>query len=577
MFKSSYQRSLFRNFLLAGALPLLICVVLILSIFHISSEANTSRTGEARIASISRTVSSFTDQSETALNRIASDPLIIQAIENNLPASTEIYHALYSALNEIPSSPDITVYDSGGTLLYTTGDGKPGETLPSDWGLLFSARDKDRTVYRRTSEHDPVQRSCMEIACPVKYSGAVLGYAVIEVSDGCLAELLADLSGETDYMLLDPLWNEVHASPFLKEISAASLLRDSILHPGRTDTALDDYRLFVSRDDNSGFVSVLFMDRPISDHTARILYAVASLSILLCLFLCLLFSVRLSKQVSMPVRSLNEAMEQVEQGNLDVKLDGSGTDELSLLSARFSHMTGQLKSNISNSIKQQQELGETKMRMMQAQLNPHFLYNTLDTMKWLAKIHHVPEISTISANLADILRSSISADEFVPLRDELRMLERYVEIQKIRFPDKFEYRTQIAEDTLDLYIPKLMLQPLVENAIIHGFEDGSSGEITVSSRLDDSRLIIEVRDTGCGIPDEMKQSFISARSSTDEYSRNHLGLHNVDAILRLNYGQACGLQISDADPGTCIRAQLPLESVKKKTGRERQNEKDSSS
>ena len=99
-------------------------------------------------------------------------------------------------------------------------------------------------------------------------------------------------------------------------------------------------------------------------------------------------------------------------------------------------MTGQLKSNISNSIRQQQELGETKMRMMQAQLNPHFLYNTLDTMKWLAKIHHVPEISTISANLADILRSSISADEFVPLRDELKMLERYVEIQKIRFPDK---------------------------------------------------------------------------------------------------------------------------------------------
>ncbi len=565
MFKSSYQRSLFRNFLLAGALPLLICVVLILSIFRVSSEANTARTGEARISSMARAVSSFTSQSETALNRIASDPDIISAIGKHLPASTDIYHALYSALNDIPSSPEVTIYDSGGTLLYTTGSGKPGETLPFDWGLLFSARDKDRVVYRRTSEYDPEQRSCMQIACPVKYSGSVLGYAVIEVSDGCLAGLLADLSGETDYMLLDPLWNEVHASPFLKEVSAAALLRESVLRSGSPDTLLDDYRLFISRDENSGFVSVLFMDRPLSEHTARILYAVALFSILMCLFLCLLFSVRLSNQVSMPVRSLNEAMEQVEQGNLDVKLDEAGTDELSLLSARFSHMTGQLKSNISNSIRQQQELGETKIRMMQAQLNPHFLYNTLDTMKWLAKIHHVPEISTISANLADILRSSISADEFVPLREELKMLERYVEIQEIRFPDKFEYRTQIAEETLDFYIPKLMLQPLVENAIIHGFEDGSSGEITVSSRLDGDRLVIEVRDTGCGIPDDVRQAFLAARNGTGEYSRGHLGLHNVDAILRLNYGEANGLQISDADPGTCIRAELPIDRVKKNT------------
>ena len=568
MFKSSYQRSLFRNFLLAGALPLFICVILILSIFRVSSEANTTRTGEAKICSMARAMSSFTSHSETALNRVASDPQIISALEQHSPASTELYHALYSALNDIPSSPDITIYDSSGILLYTTGDGKPGETLPVNWGLLFSARDKDKVVYRRTSPYDLEQRNSMEIACPVEYGGSTLGYAVIEVSDDCLSGLLADLTGETDYLLLDPVWNEVHASPFLREVSAADLLRDSVLRPGSSDDFLDDYHLFVSRDENSGLISVLFMDRPLSDHTVRILYAVALFSILLCLFLCLMYSVRLSNQVSKPVRALNKAMEQVEQGNLDVELEGTGTDELSLLSAHFSHMTEELKSNISSSIRQEQELGETKMRMMQAQLNPHFLYNTLDTMKWLAKIHHVPEISTISANLADILRSSISADEFVPLRDELKILERYVEIQKIRFPDKFEYRTETSEDTLDLYIPKLMLQPLVENAIIHGFEDGSSGEITVFSKLDGDRLVIEVRDTGCGIPDEMKQAFIAARSNSGEHSRGHLGLHNVDAILRLNYGEAHGLQILDSDPGTCIRAELPLDRVIRKNSRE---------
>lgn len=562
MFKSSYQRSLFRNFLLAGALPLLICVILILTIFRISSEANADKTGNARIGSMSRAVASFTSGSETALKRIASDPLILSSLEQLSPASPDIYHSLYGALNDIPSSPDITVYSSAGALLYTTGDGKPGEKLPTGWGLLGKAESDDRIVYRRTSPYDAVQRSCMEIACPLKLGGTVLGYAVIEVSDECLSGLLADLNGETDYMLLDPQWNEVHASPFLQEISAAGKLRSSLLHTGSSDELTDDYRLFISRDENSGFYSVLCIGRPLNDRTIQILYIVALLSIFLCLFLCLLLSVRLSNQASKPVRSLNEAMKQVEQGNLDVRLEETGTDELSLLSSRFSHMTEQLKSNISNSIRQQQELGETKMRMMQAQLNPHFLYNTLDTMKWLAKIHHVPEISTISSDLADILRSSISADEFVPLRDELTLLERYVEIQKIRFPDKFEYRTQTDDDTLDLTIPKLMLQPLVENAIIHGFEDGSKGEITVSSKTDNGMLVIEVRDTGCGIPDEIREAFRSDGDSSVERGRSHLGLHNVDAILRLNYGEEHGLQILDSDPGTCIRAELPLEKVR---------------
>ncbi len=563
MFKSSYQRSLFQTFLLAGAVPLLICVVLILSVFRVSADANTERSGSMRIASVARAFSAFTGRSEAALNRVSTDPLIIAALENHAPASTELYHVLYQALNDIPSSPQFTIYDADGTLLYTTGEGKPGETLPVNWGLLCSARDRDGVVSRRTSPYDAQQRNCMEMASPVRSGGRVTGYAVIEISDACLTGLLEDISGESEYMLLDPLWNDVHASPFLREKTTASRLREAVLHPGAPDTLADDYRLFLTEDETTGFILVLCMERPLNSTAVRMLYAVALFSMLLCLFLCFLFSVQLSKRVARPVRSLNEAMAQVEQGNLDVQLKEAGTDELSLLSARFSHMTGELRSNIRNSIRQQRELGETRMRMMQAQLNPHFLYNTLDTMKWLAKIHHVPEISTISANLADILRSSISADDFVSLQEELTLLERYVEIQKIRFPDKFEYNTQIQEETRDLLIPKLMLQPLVENAIIHGFEDGSSGKITVSSRLENSLLILEVRDTGCGIPDVQKTELLEGRADAGRKNRGHLGLHNVDAILRLNYGEEHGLQILDADPGTCIRAELPLDGLKK--------------
>ena len=219
-------------------------------------------------------------------------------------------------------------------------------------------------------------------------------------------------------------------------------------------------------------------------------------------------------------------------------------------------MAGRLKENLDNSIRQQQELGDAQIRMMQAQLNPHFLYNTLDTLKWLGKINRIPEVSTISANLADILRSSISADDFVRLGDELALLERYVEIQNIRFPDKFVYQTDIEDETREMLIPKLTLQPLVENAIIHGFEDGSHGVITVSAAQRGDELTVTVQDDGCGMSPDSRARFLAKSGAAS----GHLGLYNVDAILRLHYGEKCGLKfLSPRDGrGTCIRMTLPV-------------------
>ena len=249
-------------------------------------------------------------------------------------------------------------------------------------------------------------------------------------------------------------------------------------------------------------------------------------------------------------------MAAVEGGDLDVRVEVPGTDEMSQLAGRFNRMTERLKTNLTDSIRQQQELGDAQIRMMQAQLNPHFLYNTLDTLKWMGKIHHVPEVATISADLADILRRSISADEFVRLEDELRLLERYVEIQKIRFAGKFEFRAAMDEDLLDIPVPKLMLQPLVENAIIHGFEDGMPGEITVTAARAGDDLLLTVQDNGCGMSPESLRRF---QEQTPPAGR-HLGLHNVDAILRLNYGQERGLKFlpPPGGRGTCIRISIPI-------------------
>ena len=136
------------------------------------------------------------------------------------------------------------------------------------------------------------------------------------------------------------------------------------------------------------------------------------------------------------------------------------------------------------------------------------------------------------------------------------MLDRYVEIQKIRFAGKFDYRTEIDETLLDARMPKLMLQPLVENAIIHGFEDGVPGEIVVTTAQTGAEMVLTVRDTGLGMSEESLRQFRNRCDSSD----GHLGLYNVDAILRLHYGDDHGLTFLPPPDGrgTCIRIVLPI-------------------
>lgn len=144
------------------------------------------------------------------------------------------------------------------------------------------------------------------------------------------------------------------------------------------------------------------------------------------------------------------------------------------LADNFDNMVERLKTYMDKLIQGQRDLDEAQIRMMQAQLNPHFLCNTLDTMKWIGKMNGVPEISNISMDLADILRACISTDEFVLLGDELELLNRYIRIQRIRFPGRFTYAARGHEKYIDCIVPKLILQPLVETPYFTALPTGTT-------------------------------------------------------------------------------------------------------
>ena len=246
---------------------------------------------------------------------------------------------------------------------------------------------------------------------------------------------------------------------------------------------------------------------------------------------------------------------------MDVRISLDRQDELGQLAIAFNHMVNALKTNRAELMENQKELNETKLRMLQAQLNPHFLGNTLDTMKWISKINNMPEVAMMSTDLADILRFCISGEEFVPLYRELEILERYIEIQRIRLSDQFSFQVDVPEELLGHPVPKMILQPIVENAILHGLVGVERSLIRVKAeKWQEEFLRVTVTDNGRGIPEEMAGKPYSRETLPDKH---HLGLYNVHMILKLHYAEDAGLFL-DRGPdgtGTSVTATLPLQTA----------------
>lgn len=209
------------------------------------------------------------------------------------------------------------------------------------------------------------------------------------------------------------------------------------------------------------------------------------------------------------------------------------------------------------SVQRERELNETRLRMLQSQLNPHFLYNTLDCMKWLGVTGGVPQVAELAADLAALLRAGISGSEYITLEEELELIGRYLAIQEVRFGDRFVCELDVDERFQHCVVPKLILQPLVENAIIHGVADSDEGFIKLWAEEDaEGYLLLKVSDNGSGIPPEVLERL----NSHELIPGGHLGLNNVDRIVRLSYGESCGLSAyPNEGGGSCVQLRLPMQ------------------
>ncbi len=560
-FSLSFKNRVFFMCLLATLVPLLISSVVMVHIFTMSLNRQSEGTAKQQITEISERFSRLLEDCENTCAELTADGSAAWNLIDNTTIEIQkgMYLSLYQAVQEIYGHAQCSVYDAGGRLRFTT-DTLPREgKLPVYWGLLRKASQGDGMTYYRTDPYLAVTNP--SILMQGAYSlenphGARTGYVVLDFTRDNFDNVFSGFYSLTDMILiLDDHRKPVYCSrPDYSEAQISGIIAELMKPQGTAEAGKGAQQYLCLREPERGFYVILCRQAPISAPAVRMMGTVVLALSLLSLALSLVISEALARHITRPVSRLDKAIAKVKDGDLSIQVKVKTNDELGRLTESFNQMVKDLKRYLEDRVQRQKDLNETTLRLYQTQLNPHFLYNTLDTIKWSAKIHQIPEIAVLAENLAVILRKSISSKPFIQLREELDTIESYIKIQKIRFAGRFLYETEVPDMLEDCVIPKMILQPLVENAIIHGLDGCANGYICIYAAQKDGILRISVTDDGCGMGQEMLDWMNSPNPAKRD---GHLGLYNVIQILKLYYGEEYGIQAESDTSGTTVTIRLP--------------------
>lgn len=547
--RRSFKNRIFITVLLVTLVPMLLCDVFIMQISMRRSGDMLYAQAQSELDTAAGIIDSALDTVDGVTAKLAGSSVIRSALHRGRESDL-LYQLMYRETENLNGFASIDVYDSDGARIYAGSLDSEAGSLPVYWGVLRAARECEGQTMQANGADGLV------IARAVYGSdGEVSGYVLVRIPQGGFGALLGGSFGEqNDVFLLDGTWRQIYCSDSIRADETISSLRAQLLSGAALGGG--DYNVYLRQSPDTGFTLALRQPKVYTREVMATVYSTCAAMGILCLLLGLLCAWLLSRYLSKPVNELDEAMKRVEKGDYAAELSSDREDEMGRLTASFNRMTREYRQNLERSVQRERELNETELSMMQAQLNPHFLYNTLDSIKWLGVTNGVPQVAAVASGLAVLLRAGISGDRLITLERELELLEKYLDIQSLRFEDRFAWEIDVDERFQHCIVPKLILQPLVENSIIHGVASMDDGYIKLSAREKSGTLILSVQDNGVGIP----QDVLDWLNDPDrDVPGGHLGLKNVDRIVRLYYGGDYGISAySAAGEGSLVELRLPM-------------------
>ena len=398
-------------------------------------------------------------------------------------------------------------------------------------------------------------------------SGEKEGVFFIDLNYSAISELCDQSTvGTKGYaFILDAKGNIVYYHPqqqlLYNELQTEniSLIMDTDEDTVLTGTGNDGKLYSISRSEKTGWTVVDCTNVKELLSKSRQAQSVYVLTAIILVIVALLFSRFMARSITLPIQKLRDSMKKVQEGDFsvsDVVVDSK--NEIGSLTKSFDVMTHRIHELMEQNVHEQEEKRKSELKALQSQINPHFLYNTLDSIIWMAEGKKNEEVVLMTASLARLLRQSISnEDEVVPIANEVEYARGYLTIQKMRYKDKLEF--QIEVDSSILYIPliKLVLQPIIENAIYHGLKyKESKGLLIVKGFMKDGNAVLQVIDDGVGM-DEETLAHIYDKHKVN-YHSNGVGVYNVQKRLKLYYGEDYGITYtSELGKGTTATITIP--------------------
>ncbi|MBP1962802.1 histidine kinase [Paenibacillus aceris] len=281
---------------------------------------------------------------------------------------------------------------------------------------------------------------------------------------------------------------------------------------------------------------------------------------ILALVIALYLSFFISRHLSRPIKQLQSNMKQVEKGDFSIRSDFRSENEIGQLGQTFNIMVGRIKDLMNQIIQNEESKRKSEMKLLQAQINPHFLYNTLDSIIWMAERKKHDEVVQMTSSLAKLFRAIINKNnETVPVRVEIEHITNYLLIQSMRYKDKLDFRIDVDPGILEFHIPKIILQPIVENAIYHGIKNSlEPGVVKITGKEDGDNIVFVVADNGVGMEPEKLDQILKLKDGIIK----GIGVSNVNERIKL-FGNEFGLTFkSEKWEGTEVRIVLPKSAQK---------------
>lgn len=384
-------------------------------------------------------------------------------------------------------------------------------------------------------------------------------YSKIESDNGCnimIAESDSRIISATNKDLLDSVVNE--------DISTDKAFKSKSGYFTKTVNG-EKTVIFFTTSSHTGWKFISTM--PYSNITRQInvvKYWVWVISVL-CTIAAVLMSVFFSRGITRPVKKLVDLMKRFKNGNFDVIMDYDRYDEVGELSQNFNSMVKEIDNLIKKNYMHEITNKEAEFKALQAQINPHFLYNTLESINWIARLNGVTMVCDMTKALGSLMRASIdNRKKLVSVEEELTYIDYFITIEKIRFGERLSVEIQVDKDIYPMVIPKFLIQPIIENAIKHGIQEKiGEGHISLTGSIQDDKVIFTVKDDGVGMNESKIAEILSGCEGLADTEYDRLGVANVSRRIKFYYGDKYGLSIkSKLQKGTEVSIILPFGEVR---------------